>query len=529
MQLWIPQKSRSRKMTDLVEIVETLEEIGKYREEHKLEFYVPYPFQKAFHFAREGQVYESGDYDIGEGTVAEERALICANQIGKTLSAAMETAFHATGLYPKKEQFFYPEFWPDTEVKCEFFGQDIYPNGWEGVVFKYAPSIVCIGKSNESVMKIIQKELMGDPLEQPKSLGRGTIPIDKIKKTTRKPGVPNAMSSALIKHVSGKSSQLWFMAYEQDTGAMMGVRNDIVWDDEEPPQAVMSQMKRSQLSRKQKAIYSTFTPEAGITEVVAQLLNNMASYQSVIRATWDDAPHMTPENKEKELSKFPAHERDMRSRGIPLMGSGLVFTTDDETISIEPFVIPPYWPCIAGIDFGIDHPFAAAWLAWDREKDIVYVYDCYRITRALPPIHASSIKARGGWMPIAWPHDGLNTDKGSGVPLASLYRQEGLNLLPNKFSNPPSPNQKEGQGGNGVEVGLFDMENRLEQGRLRVFSNLSDWFEEKRQYHRKNGKVVDIRDDIMSATRYGIMSLRFASIKPAPRKIVNQQQGLTNW
>jgi len=70
---------------------------------------------------------------------------------------------------------------------------------------------------------------------------------------------------------------------------------------------------------------------------------------------------------------------------------------------------------------------------------------------------------------------------------------------------------------------------RMEEGRFKVFSNLFDWFEERRQYHRKDGKVVDLREDLMSATRYAVMSLRFASIKPQPRKIVNKRVGLSNW
>jgi hypothetical protein len=44
---------------------------------------------------------------------------------------------------------------------------------------------------------------------------------------------------------------------------------------------------------------------------------------------------------------------------------------------------------------------------------------------------------------------------------------------------------------------------------------LPDWFEEFRMYHRKSGadgssKVVPLKDDLMSATRYACMSLRHA-------------------
>ena len=51
---------------------------------------------------------------------------------------------------------------------------------------------------------------------------------------------------------------------------------------------------------------------------------------------------------------------------------------------------------------------------------------------------------------------------------------------------------------------------------MKVFSNLNDWFQEFRMYHRKDGKIVKLDDDLMSATRYANMMKRFAVIKPAP-------------
>lgn len=212
-----------------------------------------------------------------------------------------------------------------------------------------------------------------------------------------------------------------------------------------------------------------------------------------------------------------------------MMGSGLVFAIPDEQIMTDPIKIPAHWPRICAVDFGWDHPFASVWIAWDRDNDTAYVYDAYRESKALPPIHASSIRHRGGWIPIAWPHDGLQTDKASGIPLADQYRKEGLKLLPNKFSNPPAPGQKEGQGGNGVEAGIFAILTAMEEGRFKVFSTLNEWFEEKRQYHRKDGKIVALRDDLMSATRYAFQSLRFARTQPIQRVRASYDAGMSNW
>ena len=57
----------------------------------------------------------------------------------------------------------------------------------------------------------------------------------------------------------------------------------------------------------------------------------------------------------------------------------------------------------------------------------------------------------------------------------------------------------------------MEMLTRMEQGKFKVFNTLYDWFQEYRLYHRKDGKLVKIKDDLMSATRYAVMSLRHST------------------
>jgi hypothetical protein len=45
----------------------------------------------------------------------------------------------------------------------------------------------------------------------------------------------------------------------------------------------------------------------------------------------------------------------------------------------------------------------------------------------------------------------------------------------------------------------------------------SNWFEEFDQYHRDDGRVAKIGDDLMDATRYAVMMLREAQCKRRPR------------
>jgi hypothetical protein len=55
------------------------------------------------------------------------------------------------------------------------------------------------------------------------------------------------------------------------------------------------------------------------------------------------------------------------------------------------------------------------------------------------------------------------------------------------------------------------MDDREQSGRLKIAAHLSDYFEERRFYHRKDGEIVKVKDDILSATRIAIMAKRFAT------------------
>ena len=94
------------------------------------------------------------------------------------------------------------------------------------------------------------------------------------------------------------------------------------------------------------------------------------------------------------------------------------------------------------------------------------------------------------------------TLEGAGVALANQYSDQGLELLHEhaEFTD----------GSVSVEAGLMDMLDRMQTGRFKVFKHLNDWWEEFRLYHRKDGKVVKEGDDLIAATRYALMMLRYA-------------------
>ena len=211
---------------------------------------------------------------------------------------------------------------------------------------------------------------------------------------------------------------------------------------------------------------------------------------------------------EQILSAYSPHEREMRRYGRPSIGSGLIFPIPEEQLIIDPIELKEHWPRIAAIDFGWDHPTAMVWCAIDREEEMFYIYDCYRASKASPAVHAQNIKMRPDFVPIAYPHDGNRRDSMGNPGLADQYRSLGCNFLLEHFTNPPALG--ENKGSNSIEEGLMAMIQLMEKGNFKVFSTLGDWFEEFRMYHRKGGKVVPFKDDLMSATRYAFQSQRFA-------------------
>ena len=450
-------------MKNLEEAVILAEKYRKVKAEERLFEYDPYPYQETFH---------QGSDLMGEP--AKQRLLMAANKVGKTFCGAAELAYHLTGRYP---------------------------DWWKGHKFDTAIRAWAAGNTTANTRDIVQAELLGEPGD-PEEYGTGALPKELIYKTERQPGIPNAVATVLVKHVSGKNSKLWFKSYEQGKEQWMGIAVDACWLDEEPPQDIYSQALRASL-KTNGLIWMTFTPESGMTNTVAQFLNNIKPGQQLVNATWEDAPHLNEQAKQQILEGLPPHERKMRSQGLPILGSGLVFPIDEESLKIEAFAIPAHWPRIAGIDFGGDHPTAVVWAAWDRDQDSLYIYDTYRMSGETPTMHAASIKLRGPEVPVAWPHDGMQHDKGSGVALKDQYVRLGINMLGQHATNP--------DGSNSVEPGIMDMLTRMQTGRFKVFEHLSNWFEELRMYHRQDGKIIKERDDLMSATRYLVMSLMFSS------------------
>jgi phage terminase large subunit-like protein len=405
--------------------------------------------------------------------------LMAANQSGKTLAGGMEVAMHATGRYP--------EWWTGKR----FDGPTV---GWVA------------GVTGETVRDTVQRVLIGRPGQE----GTGAIPRDAIVEIVPSRGVAELLDTIRVRHVSGGLSTIGLKSYEKGREKWQGETLDYVWFDEEPPADVyLEGLTRTNVGN--KPVWMTFTPLLGMSETVRRFLLEQSPDRHITTLIIDEVAHFSAEERARIIASYPPHEREARTKGIPTLGSGRIFPIAEETITCEQRDFPKHWPRIGGMDFGWDHPFAAVELVWDRDSDVVYVARTYRIRESTPIIHASALRPWGKDLPWAWPRDGRReTLEGAGIALARQYTEQGLNML---FRHAQFEDKSVS-----VEAGIADMLIRMQSGRFKVFKHLNDWLDEFRLYHRKDGRVHKEGDDLLSATRYAVMMLRYAETSEPPAR-----------
>jgi hypothetical protein len=211
----------------------------------------------------------------------------------------------------------------------------------------------------------------------------------------------------------------------------------------------------------------------------------------VVNAGWDDAPHLSEDEKQRLLATIPPHQIKARTKGIPMLGSGAIYPVDEDDIRVDGFPLVDMMPRGYGLDVGWSAT-AAVWCALDRGTDTIYVYDCYKRGQAEPAVHISAISQRGDWIPGYIDPASAGASQKDGSRLMDLY---GKYLMLDAADN-------------AVEAGIYAVYERMTTGRLKVFSHLSPWFEEFRLYRRDTkGRVVKENDHIMDAMRYCVMGV----------------------
>jgi phage terminase large subunit-like protein len=430
-----------------------------------------------------------------------ECCLCAANQIGKTYTGTDIDAMHLLG---------------------------DYPDDWPGHKFDFPPLCWALGYSMEKTRDLLQTALFGEYVEG--AFRGGLVPADRIAGHESAQGTVNAMRTVRVKHKLGEST-IQFWSYAQGQHAIMGDVVDWFHVDEEPrDQTIRPQLLTRTINGDKgkggRGIY-TFTPENGRTDLVIKFMDDPAPSQFFMKKGWDDAPHMTTEKKERLLAQYPAHQRDMRTKGEPMMGTGRIYDIADDLIECDPFTPPDHWKEIDGMDFGWDHPQSRIKLYIDPDEDAIYVAKAWKQSKVSANDAWGATKSWAENVPTAWPHDGLQNEKGrdDATQQKNHYAKAGFKMLPDMATWPDiqEGNGKTRSGGNSVEHGLYEILDKMNKGKFKVFKGLHEVMDEVRQYHRdEKGKIVKVKDDLLDAIRYAYMMRRYAvrvgdkSNKPKP-------------
>lgn len=409
------------------------------------------------------------------------------NQVGKSLCMAYIIARHATGLYPAD---------------------------WNGLKYVNPVRLWAASVTAELTRDGIQKLLLGEREEE---WGTGMIPRRSIIKIFRARGLPGGVSSVLVKHVTGGTSHVQFKNYEQGRQAWQADTLDLVAFDEEPPYDIYVEgLTRTNKGQHGQRTVMAATPLLGMSETVMRWLSNDANIRgadvALVRMGLKDAEHYTPEQIEKIILSYPPHERQARAEGIPVLGSGRVWNVPRSMFEVLPPEIPSHWAEIGGVDFGIDHPAAAVRVVYDRETDTAYLFKCWRARNMSVSDHIGAVNAmlRPG-TPVAWPHDGHQRDRNSLLTYAQEFRNGGVNMLPDHAHMLEMHGDKQVKS-NSLEGSVLMVGQRIASGRLKVAATCEEFWEEYSMYHRKDGRIVALNDDVISALRYALMEIRNAAI-----------------
>jgi phage terminase large subunit-like protein len=428
------------------------------------------------------------------GARCNERLFMAANRVGKTEGVgALETAIHLTGRYPQ---------W------------------WTGRKFLRPISAWAAGQTSKTSRDILQHALLG-PAHRP---GTGMIPAEDILETTPKAGIPEAVETIYVRHVSGGRSDISLKSYDQQVESFYGTKKDLIWLDEEAAQDIYVECLTRTLSTNpgepNGIVLFTFTPLFGRSEIIRQFEESpQGGAKCTVTATWDDAPHLSPETRAELYASIPEYQRDARTKGIPQLGSGAIYQILEDDLLVKDFAIPDHWPRAYGLDVGWNRT-AAIWGARDNETGVLYLYSEHYMGKEEPIVHTEAIKARGPWIPGVIDPAAKGRSQKDGEQLMTLYRNAGLNIQ-TAF--------------NGVEAGIYAVDQMMHAGKLKAFRSLGNFYLELRNYQRdRDGKVVKDRDHLMDAMRYLIMSGRDRMIaKPTPevdnyrRHSFEQHGGLT--
>lgn len=446
----------------------------------KFDFYKPYPVFEQFH-------------ELGKG--ASIRLLLAANRIGKTYSCLAEFAMHATATYP---------------------------DDWKGYRYTKKNLTLWLGGITGFEATDLSKRLFegvgGDPaFIQPSLLLYSNTKDRRYKIQNANGGVTNIS----IKTYGGREQQ-------NELSTWKASKVDFILLDEQPTMSVFSECCMRIMNTRPDdhgmiviaATCTKFTPFVlSFTErvekeeieregrvIVEEKQTKVGSGEIrdgkvFLLAGWEDAQHLDEEQKKNMLSNMLPAEIEARTKGMPSIGSGMVYPVLEEAITCNPFPIPDHYARIVGMDFGWTDPTALVFGALDRDTGTLYVTFEYSASGKTPDSHLADLQTMNAaeslwWASVMGDPAGQASSQKDGEALFSIYSEKGLNLY--KANNERS-------------AGILKCLQMMMDGRLKIFRHNQKLLNEIRTYsYNDKGKINDGNDHLLDAMRYMVMGIENA-------------------
>lgn len=452
--------------------------------DQRFDFYRPYPVFEEFHKL---------------GKEASIRLLLAANRIGKTYSCLAEFAMHATATYP---------------------------DHWQGYKYTKKNMTMWVGGLTGFEAEDLSRRLFEGSGQDPAFIHKSLVLYSNRK--DRRYKIKNAhggITNIAIKTYGGREQQ-------NELSTWKASKVDCILLDEQPTLSVFSEccmriMNTSPDDHGMIIIAATctqFTPfvlgftqrierrelEKDNTKVIEEKQTNIGSGEIrdgkvFLLAGWDDAEHLDDEQKKNMLANMLPNEIDARTKGMPSIGSGMVYPVLEDLLLCDPFEIPDHYARIVGMDFGWSDPTALVFGALDRDTNTLYITYEYAMSGKTPDSHLSDLRNMGAadclwWTTVMADPAGQASSQKDGQSLFDLYRKKGLTLM--KAENARS-------------AGILTCLQKMMDGRLKIFKGRCPKLlnELKTYAYNSKGQINDGNDHLLDAMRYMVMGLKYARPK----------------
>jgi hypothetical protein len=463
----------------------------------EFDFYKPYPIFNTFHTL---------------GNQASIRLLLAANRIGKTYSCLAEFAMHATTTYPPS---------------------------WEGYRYTKKNLTLWVGGLTSFEAEDLTKRLFEGSGNDPAFIHESLVVYRNRKDRRYKIRNGNGgITNIAVKTYGGREQQ-------NELSTWKAAKVDCILLDEQPTMSVFSEccmriMNTSPDDHGMIIIAATctqFTPFVlGFTQRIEKVTvtregkdyveekqvnissGEIGDGKVFLLAGWDDAQHLDDQQKKNMLANMLPAEIDARTKGMPSIGSGMVYPVLEELITCHSFEIPEHYAHIVGMDFGWTDPTALTFGALDRDRGILYVYFEYSVSGKTPDSHLGDLRTMRladalWWACVMGDPAGQASSQKDGESLFQLYRSKGLNLV--KAENTRS-------------AGILKCLQMMMDGRLKIFKDrCPKLLTEIRTYaYTSKGQIADGNDHLLDALRYMVSGLRYGKTQTTNAPSFDLYRGL---